>query len=80
MRSRKSRSWLTRITVPGKPTTISCSRSSVSRSRSLVGSSRIRRLVGRARMRASISRARSPPDRFLIGVRACSGWKRNSFM
>ncbi len=25
-----------------------------------------------------MSRARSPPERFLIGVRACSGWNRNS--
>ena len=55
-RSRKSRSWLTSRTVPGYSDSSSCSRSSVSRSRSLVGSSRISRLDGRASAQASSSR------------------------
>jgi hypothetical protein len=79
MRSRKSRSWLMSRIVPVYSLSISSRTSSVSRSRSFVGSSRTRRLEGFASARASMMRPRSPPDRTRTGVRACSGENRKSF-
>src|ERR1700719_2029216 len=59
-RSRKSRSWLTSSTVPGCSASCSCKRSSVSRSRSLVGSSSTSKLHGRAKARAKVRRDGAP--------------------
>ena len=60
---RKSRSWLTRSSVPVYARSRSSSRSSVSESRSLVGSSITSTLQGRAKSFASSRRLRSPPER-----------------
>ncbi len=59
---------------------MSSSTSSVSMSRSLVGSSSTRRFDGLASTCASISRPRSPPESLPSGVRACSLVNRKSFM
>jgi hypothetical protein len=80
VRSRKSRSWLIRITFPDRmrplPAAgpVSPCRDRWSAHRGSAGSK------AATEIRASTSRAFSPPDRFRIGVRACSGWNRKSFM
>jgi len=70
------RSWLTTMSVPWYSSSRSSSTSSVSTSRSLVGSSRIRKLLGFVKSRARITRLRSPPDSDFTGVMARFALKR----
>src|SRR5258705_494528 len=60
--SRNSRSWLTRKSVPGYSCSSDSSSSSVSMSRSLVGSSSTSTLAGRQKRRASSRRFGPPQD------------------
>lgn len=60
--SRKSRSWLTTITVPSNARIASLSTSLVRMSRWLVGSSKIRKLTGSSKSLIIAKRERSPPE------------------
>ena len=76
--STNSRSWLTNNKVPLNSAIRSSSSSSVSTSRSLVGSSMTSKLAGCANNRASNRRFRSPPDNMETGEFKRSGGKRKS--
>ena len=76
--SRKRLSWLTKNTVPAYCCNSSSSSSSVSMSRSLVGSSSTNTLAGSAKSRASSTRLRSPPESVRTGEFARSGENRKS--
>ena len=60
--SRKSRSWLTKMTVPSNSRMASFSTSFERISRWLVGSSSIRKFTGSSRSLIIARRVRSPPD------------------
>ncbi len=77
--SKNSRSWLTKNSVPLQSCNKLSSSSSVSISKSFVGSSKTKTLVGRANNRANNKRLRSPPERDLTGERErCGGNKKSS--